>query len=140
MTARGGAEHLARVSIDALEATGLRGSLLNTWDALGDGLVSESLFAARNVPHDWLFPHVAAVVHHGGAGTTAAAVRAGLPSVVVPFFADQPFWAARLQERGVAPPPLPYQHLTATNLADAVRKVCSSSTIHERAAHLGERV
>jgi UDP:flavonoid glycosyltransferase YjiC (YdhE family) len=78
-------------------------------------------------------------VHHGGAGTTAAAVRAGIPSVVVPFLGDQPFWAWRLGQLGVAPPPIPRPALTAERLAAAIG-AASAEPMAQRAQDLGERV
>jgi len=70
-------------------------------------------------PHDWLFPRVSAVVHHGGAGTTAAALRAGVPSVILPFFFDQGFWGRRLAACGLGPPPIPFYRLSAATLERA---------------------
>lgn len=77
------------------------------------------------LPHDWLFPRMAAVVHHAGAGTTAAGLRAGVPAVAVPMLADQPFWARRLHHLGVSPPPIPLSRLTADRLAAALTAATS---------------
>jgi sterol 3beta-glucosyltransferase len=73
------------------------------------------------VPHDWLFPRMAAVVHHAGTGTTAAGLRAGVPAVTVPVLADQPFWAARVAALGAGPAPIPHKQLSAGTLAAAIR-------------------
>ncbi|NIW49113.1 MAG: glycosyltransferase, partial [Gammaproteobacteria bacterium] len=67
-------------------------------------------------PHQWLFPRMATIVHHGGAGTTAAALRAGVPSVIVPYFADQPFWARHVHQQGASPPPIPQAELDSNTL------------------------
>ena len=88
-------------------------------------------------PHDALFPRVAAVVHHAGAGTTAAALRAGVPAVCVPFAADQPFWAQRVAALGAGPPPLHRRDLTPQRLADAIR---AAEEYRQGAASVGARL
>ena len=94
----------------------------------------------RHAPHDWLFPRVQAVVHHGGAGTTGAAVAAGRPQVIWPFGVDQPFWARRMADLGVAPPARPVRALTGATLAAALGRVLGDEQIRARAAELGRRV
>jgi UDP:flavonoid glycosyltransferase YjiC (YdhE family) len=89
-----------------------------------------------NVPHDWLFQHVACVVHHGGAGTTAAGIATGRPTVVVPFFGDQPFWGAMVARAGAGPAPIPYKQLTAEKLAAALTEALKPETL-TRAQELG---
>ena len=98
------------------------------------------IFKIDAVPHDWLFPRMAAVVHHGGAGTTAAGLRAGVPSVLVPFFGDQPFWGRRVHALGVGPPPIQRKSLTAPKLAEAISSAVEDETIRHNAADLGERI
>jgi UDP:flavonoid glycosyltransferase YjiC (YdhE family) len=95
---------------------------------------------AGSLPHSWLFPHMAAVVHHGGVGTTAAALRAGVPSIVAPFFGDQPFWGQRVAALGVGPRPILRRRLTVDNLAEAIRCTVSDTEMRTRAAELGERI
>ena len=95
------------------------------------------MLALESVPHDWLFPRCAAVVHHGGAGTTAAGLRAGVPSITVPFFADQPFWAQRVRALGVGPRPIPRRALTTERLAAAIRLSVGTARLHARAHVLG---
>jgi sterol 3beta-glucosyltransferase len=92
------------------------------------------------VPHDWLFPRVAAVVHHGGAGTTAAGLRAGRPTVICPFLADQPFWGRVVYERGVGPKSIPQNRLTVKNLSNAIRVAVHDVSMQKRAAELGESI
>jgi UDP:flavonoid glycosyltransferase YjiC (YdhE family) len=90
------------------------------------------------MPHSWLFPRLAAVVHHGGAGTTAAGLRAGVPSIIVPFMGDQPFWGERVRALGVGTAPLPRKQLTAERLAQAITTAVTDSEMRQRAAALGE--
>jgi sterol 3beta-glucosyltransferase len=94
----------------------------------------------RHAPHDWLFPRVQAIVHHGGAGTTGAAVAAGRPQVIWPFGVDQPFWSRRMADLGVAPPARPVRALTGRTLAAALGRVLGDEQMRARAAELGRRV
>jgi len=93
-----------------------------------------------DVPHDWLFPQMAAVVHHAGAGTTAAGLRAGVPAVAVPKIGDQPFWAARLTALGAAPRPVPFKHLSAAALATAILEVITRPSYRAQAQALARRL
>jgi len=130
-----------RLIQDAVRAAGVRAVLLSGWggtssvDATGD-----DLFVLDAAPHDWLFSRVSAVVHHGGAGTTAAASAAGMPHVVVPHMADQPYWGRRLQALGVAQQPLPRHKLTSAELAAAIVRVVSDDSMRERARALAARI
>jgi sterol 3beta-glucosyltransferase len=94
----------------------------------------------ESVPHRWLFPRVAAVVHHGGAGTTAAGLLAGRPSIVCPFQGDQHFWGAAVYRAGAGPGPLPAKKLAAATLASAIRTAIDDSGIRTRASALSERI
>lgn len=113
-------EGLTAIALNALRETGLRAIFLTGWGGLRATVCQNGVLALDSVPHAWLFPRVAAVVHHGGSGTTGAAVRAGIPSIVVPYFADQPFWARRLHALGVAPRPLSRHRLTVKGLTAAL--------------------
>ncbi|GAA0806646.1 glycosyltransferase [Spirilliplanes yamanashiensis] len=117
--ATGQGERLAGTVRAAVERAGVRAVVQAGWSGLDVG-GDDRVLSIGEVPHDWLFPRVAAVVHHAGAGTTAAGLRAGVPAVAVPVLADQPFWAARLHALGAAPPPLPLRRLTADTLAAAI--------------------
>ena len=97
--------------------------------------VGDDIRLVEDVPHDWLFPHTAAVVHHAGAGTTAAGLRAGIPAVTVPVVLDQPFWSTRLHRLGVAPPPLPQRDLNADSLATAIRSCLAEPTYRNEPAN-----
>jgi sterol 3beta-glucosyltransferase len=127
--------------LDAVKKSGQRAVLATGWGALDgdDGPQDEQIFFLRHAPHDGLFPLMSAAVHHGGAGTTAAAARAGIPSVIVPFFGDQPFWAHCLNLRGVAPPALERKSLTADALASALAATQQPAMI-QAAATLGRAV
>jgi UDP:flavonoid glycosyltransferase YjiC (YdhE family) len=99
-----------------------------------------NIFLLDAAPHGWLFPRMRAVVHHGGAGTTAESLRAGVPTVIVPHIADQPFWGSRVTALGVGPQPIPRKKLTVENLASAILRAGSDSVMRERAARLGAKI
>jgi UDP:flavonoid glycosyltransferase YjiC (YdhE family) len=127
--------------LDAVQRSGQRALLATGWGGLDakEGSAGESVFFVRHAPHDYLFPRVAAAVHHGGAGTTAAAARAGIPSVIVPFYGDQPFWARCLARQGVAPPAIDRKTLTPDGLALAIAQT-QQPLMLQRAAALGRAI
>jgi sterol 3beta-glucosyltransferase len=136
-------ERTTRVVLDALRRTGLRAVLARGWgglDADEAETLPETVHVVERVPHAWLFPRVAAVVHHGGAGTTAAGLRAGRPSVVCPFFGDQYFWARRVYALGAGPAPIPQRRLTADALASALREAIADPSMRRRAAGVGAQL
>ncbi|GAA4970675.1 hypothetical protein HD597_005303 [Nonomuraea thailandensis] len=100
-------ERVGRVVAEAVRLAGVRAMLASGWGGLRVDDLPDNVFLLEQAPHGWLFPRMAAIVHHGGSGTTGAALAAGRPQVVCPFVADQPFWAARVHAAGVAPPPQP---------------------------------
>jgi sterol 3beta-glucosyltransferase len=115
-------EGKARTILDALRLSGQRGLIASGWGGLKPADSPDHVFMIQEAPHDWLFPCVSAVVHHGGAGTTAAGLRAGKPTVICPFFGDQPFWGQRVHALGIGPKQIPQKQLTAENLAEAIRE------------------
>lgn len=133
-------EEVTRLLVAAVERAGARAVLLSGWQGMRTADLPDSILMLKSAPHDWLFPRMAATVHHGGAGTTAAALRAGVPSLVVPFFGDQPFWGRRVAELGVGPAAIPRKKLTAENLAAAITQMLSDSEMNRRAAALGARI
>jgi len=129
-----------RIVVDALERASLRGVLLLGWGGMEMRPLPPTVLALDFAPHAWLYPRAAVVVHHGGAGTTAAALRAGVPSVVVPFAFDQPFWAERIRRLGAAPAPIPAREVTEARLAAAIERAIKDPRIRNAARALGERV
>lgn len=114
--------------------------LATGWGGLKTSNVPATVHLIASIPHSWLFPRMAAVVHHGGVGTTAAGLRAGVPSIIVPFMADQPFWGQRVADLGVGVAPIPRRHLTSERLAAAITATVTDAPMRQRAAALGEAV
>lgn len=133
-------ESLTKLVLKALAQSGQRGILLRGWGGLSNADLPDDVFAVESVPHDWLFPQMAAVVHHGGAGTTAAALRAGIPSVIIPFFLDQFYWGQRVAELGAGTPPIPYKQLSVEKLATAISTTVNNKIIRTNANALGREI
>jgi sterol 3beta-glucosyltransferase len=131
---------IAEICIQALTRAKRRGILLTGWGGLHHDNLPESILAIESVPYEWLFPRVAAVVHHGGAGTTAAGLRAGVPTIIVPFHTDQPFWGKRVYDLGVGPKPIPRRQLTVKRLANAITAAVTDPDIRQRATELGRKI
>lgn len=130
---------LTDLVVAAAARAGARVVLLSGWAGL-EADRSEDVYVTNEAPHDWLYPRTCAVVHHGGAGTTSAAILAGVPAIVVPFAVDQPFWGSRVQALGVGPRPIRRKALTVEALADALRQTLADTAMTQRAADLGRRV
>jgi len=126
--------------IEALGLAGRRAVLIRGDQPIDPSTMPEEVFVVDTVSHAWLFPRCAAAVHYAPAGTTAAALRAGIPSVTVPHMTDQFLWARRLHELGVAPKPIPRRQLTAERLGEAIRVASGDVAMRGRAAALGERI
>ncbi|ROO51973.1 sterol 3beta-glucosyltransferase [Micromonospora sp. Llam0] len=126
--------------VQALRLAGVRGVLATGWGGLQETPSAGDVFVAGDLPHHVVFPRMAAIVHHGGAGTTAAAIRAGRPQIICPFVADQPFWGRRMQQLGVAPEPIDQRNLTAHGLAAAIRQALDDPAMIAAARRLGEQV
>lgn len=133
-------EQTADLILEAIARTGQRAILQSGWGGLSKTDLPDSVLVVDAVPHAWLFPLVVAVVHHGGAGTTAAGLRAGVPSIVIPFFGDQPFWGRRIAELGVGPAPIPRKQLTAERLAKAIDRAVTDQSMRQLAAELGTKI
>lgn len=111
---------LTSMIFGAVKRAGVRALVSKGWGGLGAAEVPDGVFLLGNVPHDWLFNYVSAVVHHGGAGTTAIGIAMGKPTVVVPFFGDQPFWGAMIHRAGAGPEPVPFKKMTEESLAHSI--------------------
>ncbi|KAF4967821.1 hypothetical protein FZEAL_10481 [Fusarium zealandicum] len=112
---------LTRLILEAVKISGVRAIVSKGWGGVGGGDdIPESVYFIGNCPHDWLFQRVSVVVHHGGAGTTAAGIAAGRPTVIVPFFGDQPFWGQMMARAGAGPTSVPFKDLTADILAESI--------------------
>jgi sterol 3beta-glucosyltransferase len=136
----GQAEVTAKAVCRAFQETGQRGILTGILAAAAGPRPGGGVFSIDSVPHDWLLPRVAAAVHHDGAGTTAACLRAGIPSLVVPIVADQFFWGERIRALGAGPVPFPLTRLTAERLVPAIRQCVSSAGMRGRAAEIGRAI
>ncbi|XP_060174861.1 sterol 3-beta-glucosyltransferase UGT80A2-like [Lycium barbarum] len=131
-------QKMTETIVNALEITGQRGIINKGWGGLGDlAEPKDFVYLLDNCPHDWLFLQCAAVVHHGGAGTTAAGLKAACPTTIVPFFGDQPFWGERVHARGVGPSPIPADQFTRDKLVDAI-KFMLDRQVKERAVELAK--
>jgi UDP:flavonoid glycosyltransferase YjiC (YdhE family) len=133
-------EQTADLILEALAQAKQRGIILPGWGGLRKANLPDTVFMVDSIPFAWLFLRVAAVVHHGGAGTTAAGLRAGVPSIVIPFFGDQFFWGQRVAELGVGPEPIPRKKLTVERLAQAIQEALTDQTMRQRAANLGSKI
>ncbi len=125
---------LTKILLDAVALSGVRAIISRGWSKIGGPSASQDIIYLDDCPHEWLFQKVSAVVHHGGAGTTACGLLNARPTVVVPFFGDQPFWGQMIANARAGPPPIPFKALTAKNLADAMT-FCSTA---EAASAAGE--
>jgi sterol 3beta-glucosyltransferase len=132
-------EGLARLAIEAVSSAKQRAVLVSGWSGMAKtAALPGHVFAMDSVPHDWLFPRVSAVVHHGGAGTTAAGLRAGKPTLVTAFFGDQPFWGALVARAGAGPKPILRRRLNAVRLADAITQTLNGQEYRRGAERMAE--
>ncbi|KAI9024873.1 hypothetical protein DFJ74DRAFT_767403 [Hyaloraphidium curvatum] len=135
-----------KLILEAVKLAGVRALVSQGWGGLGMGDQAvevvdgeKQVMVIGNTPHDWLFLQIDAVVHHGGAGTTAAGLKAGRPTMVVPFFGDQPFWGAMVNRMGVGAAPIPFKKLTAQNLAESLRHLIKPE-VRAKAEEIGEKM
>ncbi|MBW4439065.1 MAG: glycosyltransferase [Pleurocapsa minor GSE-CHR-MK-17-07R] len=133
-------EEAGRIALEALALSGQRGLLATGWGGLKLSDLPPTVHMISSIPHQWLFERMGAVVHHGGAGTTAAGLRAGVPSIIVPFMGDQPFWGRRVMDMGVGPAPILRRQLSAQRLAQAITTAMTDQAMRARAADLGGRI
>ena len=139
------AASLTDIVVETVRKLGKRAIISAGWSNLGhiagsSSPVSSDIFIlCENCPHDWLFPKLSCVVHHGGAGTTAAGLRAGRPTVIVPFFGDQFFWGDIIHRAGAGPCPIPYRSLNVEALAQAIQAAMNPEVL-ECASRLRESI
>lgn len=126
---------------EAVKKAGVRALVSKGWGGLGDeGNTPDNIYMLENTPHDWLFPRVSAVVHHGGAGTTAIGLKCGKPTMIVPFFGDQPFWGAMVARAGAgAHQAIPYKKLSSDALAEGIEQ-CLTSEAKEAAEKIAKSI
>jgi UDP:flavonoid glycosyltransferase YjiC (YdhE family) len=134
------ARQMTQLILDALRLSGQRCVLLRGWSGLGRDQLPGTVFPVDSIPHAWLLQRMAAVVHHGGAGTTAAGLRSGKPSILAPYVADQVYWAKLVEKLGVGPTPVSYHSLSAEKLAGKIHEAVTNEEMRGRAAILGRRI
>lgn len=116
-------DKFTKMIFEAVEKAGVRALVSKGWGGLGDeDNTPENVYMLENTPHDWLFPKCSAVVHHGGAGTTAIGLKCGKPTMIVPFFGDQQFWGSMIGESNAGAKPVPYKELTSDKLAEGIKQ------------------
>jgi len=126
--------------LEAVQRTGKRAVKLGGWAGIGKTDLPKNVFLLKYAPHTWLFPRMAAVIHHGGAGTTAAAMRAGVPSIIIPILADQPYWGQRVYELGIGTKPIPRGKLTVDSLTAAIQEATTNHTMWNKGAELSQKI
>jgi hypothetical protein len=131
---------LTKTIIEAVRASGQRAILAKGWGGTNVEQYPDFIFPLDAVPHDWLFPQLTAAVHHGGAGTTAAAMRAGIPTMVVPFFGDQFFWADVIERLRNGPRRITVDDMTVENFAAALTQMATDEIMRKVAVTLGEHI
>lgn len=133
-------EETTRTVLEAIRQTGKRAVILTGWAGIGQTNIPDNVYILKYAPHSWLFPKMAVVVHHGGAGSTAAGIRAGVPSIVVPHMADQHYWGKVLNQQGVATENIPRPKFSVKRLVIAINEATSSTQMQEKSAALGEKI
>lgn len=123
---------------EALQQTNNRGIILSGWGGMKNKSSNDLLYL-ESVPHDWLLPRCKMIIHHGGAGTTSAGLRAGIPNIVVPFTGDQPFWGSRVHAVGAGPKPILVKNLSVIKLTHAIAEA-EKNVIRERAQFIGQGI
>ena len=131
---------LAHVIVEGVRQSAVRAILATGWGAIGDIDVPDTIHVIAGAPHDVLFKHVTAVVHHGGAGTTAAGLRAGLPTLICPLTVDQPFWGARVLSLGCGPKPQALKRLTAERFAEGLIELTRNESYRARAREISNAI
>jgi sterol 3beta-glucosyltransferase len=136
----GNLEYITQTVIKAVKESGRRAVLLSGWAGIGNEEKDNQIYRLEAAPHEWLYPRMSAVVHHGGAGSTASSLRAGVPTVIVPHLGDQSFWGQRVHALGAGPKPIPRTRLTSAKLAKAIVTAAGDADMKRRAEDLAGRI
>lgn len=128
------------IILEALKRSGQRGILHSGWGGLGEISLPDTVFKIGYAPYDWLFPRMSMIFHHGGSGTTAYALRSGVPSCTIPFLFDQFYWGKRSADLGVGPQPIPFIKITVEKLNQAIQAGTYASGIQQSATGLGKKI
>jgi UDP:flavonoid glycosyltransferase YjiC (YdhE family) len=136
-------QQVTQVVLEALRLTGQRAVLQAGWAGIGQTGIGQAnlpdmVYRLDYAPYGWLFPQMAAVIHHGGSGTTGFGFWAGVPTILTPFLFDQFYWGRRIEALGIGPAPVPHKKLTAAKLAAAIETAVSNTNMRQRAAELGQ--
>jgi len=136
----GAAQEIVRLLVEAVQRAGAR-AIIQGWQAATAGMnLPGEIFSAGSIPHSWLLPRCSGIIHHGGFGTTAAGLRAGIPALVIPHVIDQFYWGQRIYELGVGPKPIRRTNLDAKILVEAVARLVQDTRLKITASQLGEQV
>jgi UDP:flavonoid glycosyltransferase YjiC (YdhE family) len=136
-------QQVTQIVLEALRLTGQRAVLQAGWagigqTGIGQANLPDTVYRLNYAPYGWLFPQMAAVIHHGGSGTTGFGFWAGVPTILTPFLFDQFYWGRRIEALGIGPAPVPHKKLTAAKLAAAIETAVSNTNMRQRAAELGQ--
>jgi sterol 3beta-glucosyltransferase len=132
------AQKIDQIVSESLRQTNHRGIILFGWSEVKKESLNNILYL-DSVPHQWLLPHCQLIIHHGGAGTTSAGLRAGIPNIVIPFTADQPFWGNRVYAIGAGPKPISVKKLSVANLTQAILEA-DDPLLRKRAQLIGQEL
>lgn len=133
-------EATTRTIIEAVQKTGKRAIILSGWAELGADDVPDNIYILKYAPHNWLFPKMSALIHHGGAGTTASGLRAGVPTTIVPHAGDQAYWGRTVKQLGIGTDPIPRKKLSVENLAQVIRTLTSDKSLRDNAQALSQKI
>lgn len=133
------ANRIAEIVLESIRRAGQRAIVLTGWEGWKGRTSSDDFLFLDSAPHDWLLPRCKAIIHHGGAGTTAAGLRAGIPNIVIPFGGDQMFWGKRVHAIGAGPRPMRVRELTASRLTFALAEA-EADALRDRARLVGQAI
>ena len=134
------AEGLVDIMVSSIQQAGARAIIQGFQETLQNRILPETIFSCGSIPHAWLLERAAALVHHGGFGTTAAGLQAGIPQLVIPFIIDQYLWGNLVAEKGVGPKPIARKDLTVEKLSAALRLLYRDSAMNENAQKIGATI